>query len=85
MQLRGRLGRIHPPKKKLYISKEGFLYRGACILNKLDDNLRNENKLEIFKSGMKKWVKRNINIKPVSKHPQLVYRNPGPQAHKPTS
>ena len=83
MQLRGRLGRIHPPTKKLSISKEGFLYRGACILNKLDDNLRNENKLEIFKSGMKKWVKRNINIKPVSKHPQLVYRNPGPNHMQP--
>ena len=78
MELRGRLGRIHPAKKKLFISKEGFLYRGACILNKLDDNLRNESKLDNFKSGMKKWVKRNISIKPVSKHPQLVHRNNGP-------
>ena len=44
-------------------------------MNKLDENLRNEPKLEKFKTGAKKWVKKNIKIKPSSKHPQLIHRN----------
>ena len=75
MHLRGGMGSIHPCSKKLSISKEGFLYRGSCIMNKLDENLRNEPKLEKFKTGAKQWVKKNIKIKPSSKHPQLLHRN----------
>ena len=74
--LRGRLGSIHMPNKNLSISKESFLYRGACLLNKLGDNLRNEKRLEIFKTGMKKWAKANIQTKPTSRHPQLTQRIP---------
>ena len=43
--LRGRLGSIQQVKKSLSISKEGFVYRGVSLMNKLDDNLRNEPKL----------------------------------------
>ena len=75
-ELRGRLGSIHMPKMNLSISKESFLYRGACLLNKLGDNLRNEKRLEIFKTGMKKWAKANIQTKPTSRHPQLTQRIP---------
>ena len=45
-------------------------------MNKLEDNLRNESKLEKFKTGMKKWSKENIKTKPTSKYPQITFRNP---------
>ena len=72
MQLRGRLGSMGQVKKKLSISKEGFIFRGGCILNRLDDNLRNEEKLQKFKVGIRAWVKKNISIKPCSKYPSLA-------------
>ena len=72
MPLRGNLGKIQQANKKLSIVKEGFVCRGATLLNKLDDNLRNETKLDKFKNGMKSWAKKNIAIKPSSKHPQFV-------------
>ena len=74
MKLRGRLGSIGHKNKTLSISKEGFLYRATCIMNKLDDNLRNETKLERFKAGVRMWVKKNIKIKPSTRHPKLIGR-----------
>ena len=74
MVLRGRLGSLEQSNKTLSISKEGFLYRAACIMNKLDDSLRNETKLERFKTGVRIWVKKNIKTKPSSKHPKLIGR-----------
>ena len=74
MNLRGRLGSIGHKNKTLSISKEGFLYRATCIMNKLDDNLRNETKLERFKAGVRMWVKKNIKIKPSTRHPKLIGR-----------
>ena len=50
----------------LNIAREGFIYRGAAIFNKLDENLRNETKLQKFKDGLKEWVKTNITVRPKS-------------------
>ena len=50
-------GLLIPPRYKLNIAKEGFVFRGATIFNKLDVKLRNETKLSIFKEGVRKWVK----------------------------
>ena len=52
------------PGYKLNIAREGFIYRGATIFNKLDVNIRTEAKLSKFKLEVKKWVKKNIPIKP---------------------
>ena len=62
--LRGRLGSIGQPSYSLSISRESLLYRAATILNKMDENLRCEPKLETFKKLAKKWVTDNIAIKP---------------------
>ena len=35
-------------------------------------SLRNEAKIEKYKSGLKVWVKKNIAIKPSSKYPDLL-------------
>jgi hypothetical protein len=45
-------------------------------MNKLEDSLRNESKLEKFKTGMKKWSRENIKTKPTSKYPKITFRNP---------
>ena len=52
------------PKYKYNIGREGFIYRGAAIYNKLSNTLRKETKIEKFKSGVRGWVKSNISIKP---------------------
>ena len=70
-KLRGRLGRVDQQHHSLSIAKEGFIQRGASILNKLDECLRCEPKLEKFKIGVRSWVKENIAIKPRSKYPNL--------------
>ena len=58
-------GAVLPPAyNKLNLAREGFIYRGAKIYNKLDATLRTETKLEKFKSGARDWVKKNISIKP---------------------
>ena len=68
---------INFPRYKLGISREGFLYRAASLLNMMDEKLRQEPKLEIFKSEAKKWVKGNITVKPA--------RNQTPRDHLPTN
>ena len=55
---------VSVPGYKLNIAREGFIYRGATIFNKLDVTIRTESKLSKFKLGVKKWVKKNIPIKP---------------------
>ena len=58
-------GTIVPPSyNSLNIAREGFVYRGASVLNKLSESVRNEPKLTKFKTGLKEWVKINIDIKP---------------------
>ena len=46
------------------ISKEGFLFRAATLLNMLDENLRGETNLDKFKEESKNWVRKRIMIKP---------------------
>ena len=43
------------PRCKLDITREGFVYRGATIYNKLEESLRKESKLEKFKTGVREW------------------------------
>ena len=52
------------PRYKLNITREGFIYRGVTIYNKLEESLRKESKLEKFKTGVREWVKANIIIRP---------------------
>ena len=75
-KLRGNLGRISIKKKKLAISREGFIYRAALLLNKIDEDLRNEEKLDRFKTGFRKWVLQNVAIKPKSKFAKVARRLP---------
>ena len=67
VNLRGNKGSIVQRNKKLALSKEGFVYRGTALLNKLSVELRNEDKLEVFKAGLRKWVLVNIPAKTVIK------------------
>ena len=57
-------GTVVTPGYRLNIAREGFIYRGAQVYNKLDARLRSEPKLESFKTGLRKWVKTNIAVKP---------------------
>ena len=63
-ELRGNPRMINLPGYKLGISREGFLYRAASLLNMMDEKLRQEPKLETFKSEAKNWVKSKITVKP---------------------
>ena len=42
LDLRGSKGKIRLVKRKLAITKEGFIYRASVILNNVDEDLRNE-------------------------------------------
>ena len=64
MNLREDLGRVIVPRRKLGISREGFICRATMLLNCIDEDLRNEDKLERFKVGLQRWVKTNIPTKP---------------------
>ena len=44
------------------------------MLNKLGEELRNEEKIGRFKVGLRKWVIENIPIKPVTKFPKFDAR-----------
>ena len=63
---------IVQPKCKLSIAREGFIYRSASLYNLLDKSLKNEPKIEIFKTKVKNWIRKNIAIKPSSKYPSLA-------------
>ena len=66
IELRGNPRMVTQPGYKLGISREGFLYRSASLLNMMDEKLREEPKPENFKTEAKKWVKDNIKVKPAS-------------------
>ena len=86
MNLRGRLGSLSQVENTLSIAREGFIFRGASIFNKIDENIRNETKLEKFKVKVKEWVKNNIEVKPSTKFPsfaRLQYNNQPPQPPDP--
>ena len=66
---------LQVPKYKLNIAREGFIFRGASIYNKLDECLRSEPKLERFKTGVRDWIKINITIKPTPSFPSISLGN----------
>ena len=80
-------GSVQRPDYSLNIAREGFIYRGASIFNKLEVSLRNEAKLETFKIRVKKWVIKNIPIKPKPHFPSISAGNrsdhPPPPPPKP--
>ena len=69
--MRGRLGSIGQPENSLFIAREGFVFRGVNIYNKLNESLKREAKSEKFKTGDRNWVKDNIPIKPSPKYPNF--------------
>ena len=66
------------PGYKLNLAREGFIFRGATLFNKLDVNIRTEPKLSKFKLEVKKWVKRNIPIKPKQTFQSIATGQPPP-------
>ena len=68
--------------KKLAISREGFIYRAATLLNKIGEELRAEEKLGKFKMNLKKWILENISIKPRPKF-QIFTNEPVRRPTKP--
>jgi hypothetical protein len=55
---------VEPLHTPLNIRRNGFLYRGIKLLNKLPENIRETLKIGIFKKQVKAWVKENIPVKP---------------------
>ena len=74
LNLREDLGKLVVPRRKLGITREGFIFRAITLLNSLDEDLRNEDKLERFKVGLRKWVKMHIPTRPRSKFPKFERR-----------
>ena len=68
-------GMIVPPDYRLSIAREGFIYRGAQLMNILHDDLRNESNIHKFKRGVRDWVKENISVKPKTSFPSLYTPN----------
>ena len=77
------VGIVPRPKYKLNIAREGFIYRGATIYNKLDECLRTETKLSKFKTGVREWVKRNISIRPKPTFQSILAVRPSNQPPPP--
>ena len=71
------------PKYKLNLAREGFIYRGAAIFNKLGEGLRKEPKLQKFKDDLKDWIKMNISIRPKQIFQSIVAGSQGNQAPPP--
>ena len=74
LDLRGSKGKIRLVKRKLAITKEGFIYRASVILNNIDEDLRNEKSIKKFKTGIRRWVLENIPTKPSSKFKRVENR-----------
>ena len=73
-------GTVTRPGYKRNIAREGFIYRGATIFNKLDKCLGKEPKLQKFKDGVKEWVKNHIPIRPTQLFQSIAE---GPQTNQP--
>ena len=48
----------------LTLGRCGFLYRAARIWNLMPPTLRDTEKQEVFKTGLRKWIMENIPRKP---------------------
>ena len=51
-------------KIRLEVVREGFLYRGIQLFNRIPDDLKMEDSMVKFKRNVKKWVEANIAVKP---------------------
>ena len=78
LSLRHGGGVLSLPQYKLSLSREGFLYRGSYIHNMLDENIRVENNISMFKRNTKEWIRKHIPIKPKQIFSKIV----GSQTHK---
>ena len=65
------------PRYSLNIAREGFVYRGAALFNKLGESLRKESKLLKFKTDVREWVKTNISIRPKQLFQSIAAGNQG--------
>ena len=48
----------------LDLKREGFVYRGSRLFNILPEELKLENKIEVFKEKVEDWIKEIIPVKP---------------------
>ena len=48
----------------LSLIREGFIYRGISLFNNLPDALKIEAKLSKFKSAARRWIQKNVAVKP---------------------
>ena len=62
--LNRQLSTIDMNNKKLSISRAGFVYRGTKLFNNLPHEIRCLKSHNSFKQEVKKWIKKNISIKP---------------------
>ena len=49
---------------KLNQSREGFIYRAITLFNMLDQTLRQETIIRVFKKEARIWVEKNVRVKP---------------------
>ena len=56
--------KLHQESSHLSIVKEGFVFRGKSIFNKLPEELKIEENLKKFKKVSRKWILENVSIKP---------------------
>ena len=52
------------PNYLLGVSRAGFIYRGAKLFNMLPGNLREVTETGKFKAESRRWIQRNIKVKP---------------------
>ena len=55
---------IATPNYILGVSRAGFIYRGAKLFNMLPGNLREISETGKFKAESRRWIQRNIKVKP---------------------
>ena len=55
-----RSGRIIIPNTKLSLAMKSYCYRGASQWNSLPNSIRNIQKIGLFKSEVKTWIKTNV-------------------------
>ena len=48
----------------LTLARSGFVYRGAQLWNQLPALMRQETRLAVFKTQLRKWIIRNVPAKP---------------------
>ena len=49
---------------KLNQSREGFIYQAITLFNMLDQTLRQETNIRVFKKEARIWVEKNVSVKP---------------------